>query len=304
MSSIVLELQKELLNSNCDVLSVLRKAHLIALKLNLTEFDEWIKSELNGYHNVNCIPDYRLAYGELKAFNPHKGWIPVIIPDSKIERMICCQKFNNSISELKQLCNDSRTDYLICNFSGEMQKKYFGNPSYLYAIHVSVSKVKSIIDSVKNCLLEWTLKLESEGVLGEDMIFNQEETLSAQSIPQNVYNYYGMVISGDIKDSQIANDNASINIVKNKGVNMSDFEKIAKSITDNICCLDNENKKTVLDSIEMLKEELNKPEPKTKYISNGIKLLAPIMTIANGFPALASNIKKLIDFLTLYINNI
>ena len=49
MSSLVLDLQQEILKSDCDILNALRKAHLIASKLNLIEFDNWIKQELNGY---------------------------------------------------------------------------------------------------------------------------------------------------------------------------------------------------------------------------------------------------------------
>ena len=49
MSSIVLELQKDLLDKDCDILQALRKAHVIAVKLHLTEFDTWIQNELNGY---------------------------------------------------------------------------------------------------------------------------------------------------------------------------------------------------------------------------------------------------------------
>ena len=35
MSSIVLELQQELLHQDCDIVNALRKAHLIAVKLDL-----------------------------------------------------------------------------------------------------------------------------------------------------------------------------------------------------------------------------------------------------------------------------
>ena len=49
MSSLVLDLQQEVLKPDCDILNALRKAHLIAAKLKLTEFDSWIMSELNGY---------------------------------------------------------------------------------------------------------------------------------------------------------------------------------------------------------------------------------------------------------------
>lgn len=66
MSSVIIELQNELLGTNCDILKALRQAHLIASKLDLVEFDEWIQSELNGYEcNKDGIPEYRKATGEL-----------------------------------------------------------------------------------------------------------------------------------------------------------------------------------------------------------------------------------------------
>ena len=49
IGSIVLELQNEIVSSNCDVVNVLHRAHLIASKLKLTDFDKWIQYELNGY---------------------------------------------------------------------------------------------------------------------------------------------------------------------------------------------------------------------------------------------------------------
>lgn len=39
MEGIVLELQKEVLSPNCDIVNVLRKAHLIAVKFKLSDFD-------------------------------------------------------------------------------------------------------------------------------------------------------------------------------------------------------------------------------------------------------------------------
>ena len=64
-NSLVLILQAEVMESNCDILNALRRAHLIASKLNLKEFDGWIQSELNGYppNDVAEIPDYRTVKG-------------------------------------------------------------------------------------------------------------------------------------------------------------------------------------------------------------------------------------------------
>ena len=60
MSGLVLDLQHEVLKADCDILNALRKAHLIAVKLKLHEFDKWIHAELNGYEeNQDLIPEYR-----------------------------------------------------------------------------------------------------------------------------------------------------------------------------------------------------------------------------------------------------
>lgn len=52
----------------------------------------------------------------------------------------------------------------------------------------------------------------------------------------------------------------------------------------------------------MIKEEMLKPEPKAKIINNGIKLLVPMISIANGVPVLAENIQGLIDMARMYIH--
>ena len=65
MSSIVIDLQDEILSSNCDIVQILRRAHVIAVKLGLKEFDQWISYELNGYSDQNACPDYCKVRGTL-----------------------------------------------------------------------------------------------------------------------------------------------------------------------------------------------------------------------------------------------
>lgn len=75
MSSLVLDLQHEVLKPDCNILNALRKARLIAAKLKLRESDAWIQLELNGYsyQDSGSIPQYRNVKGILKAFNPYHG---------------------------------------------------------------------------------------------------------------------------------------------------------------------------------------------------------------------------------------
>lgn len=99
----------------------------------------------------------------------------------------------------------------------------------------------------------------------------------------------------------IASGNATINATQNNGVNVAELENIIKSIMDNVSGLGKDEADTIIDSVEMIKEEILKPEPKGRIISNGIKLLAPMISIANGIPVLAENIQKFIDFVTPFI---
>ena len=205
MGSIVLELQNEIVSSNCDVVNVLRKAHLIASKLKLTDFDKWIQYELNGYPDQESCPEYRKIRGSLKAFNPYNGWIPTLIQDNEFEKMICERKLANSISEIISLCESSENG-LISEFSGEhlaLFNKMFDSPLPMrYALHIPTTAVKDIEEKVKNTILEWTLKLEAEGIVGENMTFSEKEKDCAINIPQTVNNYYGntSVINSPSKD--------------------------------------------------------------------------------------------------------
>ena len=198
MESVVIELQKELLKTDCDILSALRKAHIIASKLDLKEFDEWILSELNGYKcDEEKIPDYRSIKGELKAWNPYNGWIPVILTDGKTEQLICNRRISDSISSIIRLGTKNATGDFAINIPADVARiidKMCTVPfPTKYAVFFSSHSLHEIIDRVKNCLLEWTLTLEKQGVRGNGMIFDEKETSAAKSIPQQVNNYYGTV---------------------------------------------------------------------------------------------------------------
>ena len=214
MASIVLELQEEVLSPNCDIVTVLRKAHLIAAKLKLSDFDQWIQYELNGYPDKESCPEYRKVRGTLKYFNQYYGWYPIIIPNNEIEKLICERKMSNSISEIVSL-SDSPENNLIAELSGGESAFLDKHCNMLipqrYALHISSTAVKDIEEKVKNAILEWTLKLEEEGIVGENMMFTEKEKDCATNIPQTVNNYYGptSVINSSSGNAQIVSGNGN-----------------------------------------------------------------------------------------------
>lgn len=298
MSSIVKELQKEITNGDCDITNVLRKAHIIAVKLNLTEFDDWITKELNGYDNYNDIPDYREIRGIFKAFNRHHGWIPVMSDKEEIGECLNKSKMFESVCELTSICNSSKNDMAILKYPMDMSAefaKHFSIP-YLtsFSLHVSVHDIKAIIDKIKTCILDWTLKLEEKGILGDDMTFNNNEIESAKGLPQQIHNYYNCNITGDVENSQIiSGNNNTIDYNGNIEEILNELERAIRS--EHISDSDISDAIEILHEINDKIEKADKPNI-IKALLTGLKTTLTVASAGNGTLAL---IEKVVDILPL-----
>lgn len=264
MSGIVLELQQDLLSKDCDILNALRKAHIIATKLKLDEFDTWIQQELNGYNSEDETPQYRKVRGVLKAFNPYYGWRPTIIPDSGLENTICCRNITNTISSLLELHNKSDSGDLQLLFSGALLKalnKMFDlSIETQFSLFIDGSIIKEIIEHVKDTLLQWTLKLQENNIVGEDLSFTTQEKEKAQALAQTINNYYGptSVIAAPTSNAQIAvGDNNNVVFDYSNGKNA--VAEIKKSIEQENIEQEDKN-----EALELLKEINSKIQKKKK----------------------------------------
>lgn len=290
MGSIVLDLQQEVISQNCDIVNALRKAHLIAMKLGLEDFDKWVLNELNGYSEKNNCPEYRKLHCILKALNPYHGWMPTMINDPEMEEKISTKFIVQSISEIITLVNNGK-DGLSINCNGvelDLFNKLFDNPIPMqFAYHVSTASVADIIEKVKNTLLEWTLQLEKEGIVGENMAFNEKEKEQAKSIPQTINNYYGNtnVVNGSAEHSQIiSGDNNNITITTD--ALRTELDTIEKTIhkEDN---LSSENIETALELLSDIRNKIDS-DKKPSIIKSGLVGLKDFLINAGG--GLAANL--------------
>jgi len=100
----------------------------------------------------------------------------------------------------------------------------------------------------------------------------------------------------------VASGNATIHATQNNGMSANELDNIIKEIKSNLSILKKEEADEIIDIVEMAKEELIKPEPKVSRLRNCLTLIAPMFTIANGIPALVSNLQRLQEFISLYIH--
>nr|AAN60763.1 abort lactococcal phage infection AbiTii [Lactococcus lactis] len=206
MGKIVLDLQLEALSKDSDVLNLLRKAYVVARKLKLDEFEEWVNSELNGYKDGNKIPEYRKVKGEVKGWNPYHGWIPMIMKDTEIENMISEHLVSDSIPNLKNVYDSANGSNATLQFNAGMNNllSKLSDFNTKYALMISANQIYNIMERVRNIVLDWSITLEENDILGEGLQFTKREkdiAVSSSTINNYTNNFYG-----DVRETQIQQD--------------------------------------------------------------------------------------------------
>jgi hypothetical protein len=209
--SIVLQLQIMATEKAHDISDLLRTALLVATKLGLGEFKQWIELELNGYGIHAEVPDYRKARAELKLKNPYHGLIPIYISDSETTDALCNVELRDPIENLQSLATSLTKESSYINVPLSYEQEAFllesqGDRGQLPPVRkLSPNKASMVIDAVRTRILTWSLELESQGILGNGIVFSKEEkekATSTQSI--NIHNFQGVL--GNVSKSSLKQD--------------------------------------------------------------------------------------------------
>jgi hypothetical protein len=78
------------------------------------------------------------------------------------------------------------------------------------------SQIVEILDAVRNTILEWSLRLESEGILGDDLSFsdNEKQKASSSTVIQHVETFNLQGVLGSVTDSTVT-QNLQMTVQKN-----------------------------------------------------------------------------------------
>ncbi len=183
MGSLIHELQKEAIDSKIRVSDLLRKALVVASKLDLKEFEGWIQKELHGYGDEKP-PEYRIVNAELKVFDPLRGYIPVMSSDPAFSDTFSKRPLGLPIGELEDLIAERSDDRgVYFNFTPDLSSTLMKilHTDFIPSSIMERSAIFGILEKVRNTVLEWSLKLEKEGILGENLSFSNEEKQKAKN---------------------------------------------------------------------------------------------------------------------------
>lgn len=291
VSSMVLDLQRDVLENKKKSSELLRNAYLIARKLNSNEFVNFTNLELNGYKTESILPDYRkLQYTKLEAFNPYYGWVPLQFKQKEIQKMVYNCPAYQSISCFDELLTSNETFFIM-----DLTKLLFESCRSKCRGVIERTQIKQIIETVKNILLEWSIQLEQDGISVENMHTTEEEKEIAMAKHYTVNNYF----NGDVENLQMQQSSPESTQI----IEASSAEKIkqlVEEINKNISNIqtDNDSKMIIKAETEKLREEFKKEKPQKNVITRSLGVIKDILTTAaSGLIAsgIAAEISKLVS---------
>lgn len=283
MSSIVLELQGEALDQNVSISGLLRKALVVAKKLNISEFESWVNNELNGYKKGEDIPRYRQVEGVVKGWNPYHGWQPIMFEESAIEKTLSNRPCGQSIAEIESLIlGKSIKSFLQMPYPSETEqqlRRAIGFDTEITMMVPSTAMVR-IVDAVRTIILNWSLKLEEDGILGEGFSFTPSEKETAEKTSYNINMFYGPVHSPQIQQQASQSIQISSPAQFNNTL-LRDFLVALRDQTKNLNIAPEQQQEIEAD-IKTVETQITSPKPKQGIVKEGLASIKRILEGASG----------------------
>jgi len=284
MASLVEDLQKEALDRHVSVTELLQKSLVVATKLKLDEFAFWVRQELDGY-GAQEVPKYRVLHGAPQVFNPYRGYQPLHFASVEQANRFSKMHFNTPVGELEHDligARDSGSEAFHVSFSPSVEKALMDCIQFSLqpSLHISASQFRGILNAVRKIILEWSLKLESDGITGEGMSFSSKEKEIAREVTYNIKNY----IQGNIQDSQIQieTDNSTQNrVVEFEIAQIIKLIDALKSTID-VVGIDLTGKNEMQAEIQTMEAQTKSPVPKQSIIAESLFSVRRILEGASG----------------------
>ena len=227
MPSLVEQLQADAMNLSVPVVNLLLKTQALATKLDLPDLLKWANRELSGYAQTDEIPPYRMVQGEFKGWNPYHGWQPILFPKSV--KVPAARGVTSAIADLENYTPRAGEGMAISMTSEEKAPIVAALGTDVIWLANSAS-VQSIPGRVRDLILEWSLKLEKLGIMGEGLSFSPAEKTKAGSSHitiGSIQNFAGNIgqVGGEssIQASQEITSSLDLDAVRRLAIQMNKY---------------------------------------------------------------------------------
>jgi hypothetical protein len=232
------EIINELVDNEKSISSPLLKTKVLASRLQNDVLLNWVSNELKGYSTEADLPDYRKYRGNITGYYIDGGIqyndqpVPTTGLNRDIEIKLRSMNIYHSISTLETLKGENKSGKLEHTFPAELTAliqqnwRKMGNP-YLQLVNckisISVNAVNEILSIVRNNLLEFMLKIDSE--FGNN---TQIEELKTKKV--EIATIMNQTIINNSGDGNVLNTGEKANIIAAININKGNKEELDKHL--------------------------------------------------------------------------
>jgi AbiTii len=282
MTGLVEEIQAQAIDRHASVANLLRKVKLAAVKLKLEAAVEWVEQELNGYASAADVPDYRVIRGSIFSHSPYHGQV-AISGDPKTIIMLSTQKLCEPIASLEDLVVDKAGGSLMIKLDERIThqiNEWNGGRHFPIYVHFTSSVIVSIVDRVRNMVLDWAVTLEQQGIFGEGITFTmaEKEKAAAAGMTINIG-----TLSGGFHHANVTGDGNTTSVTSDQSIHTNHglLNDLSSTIESNVT--EAADKQAMLTLVEQMKEAQGTPEFRLpfsglmEHAANYITVLGPFL---------------------------
>lgn len=181
---------------------------MVATKLKMEKFREWASNELHGYPDKAELPKYRKVGCQLRVRNPYRGLQPIVFEDAAIGAALEQADVRQPIGGLaKLMLSDEKGGHITYSMPPSVTRSLIKIQEDAFGIAleplriVPFTSIAAILDAVRTTVLEWALKLENEGIMGEGLSFSDSEKARANAAHVQIESFQG--VFGNITHSTV-----------------------------------------------------------------------------------------------------
>jgi hypothetical protein len=274
-ASLIEQLQAEAHDGSVPIGDLLRKAKTAAVKLRRSDFVKWIDLETSGYNAGEEVPQYRRFQAELKFLNPVRGWCPII---GGAHERTCRQ----SVAEIASMLESADGGPFLVGVPREMIERYSRELGFDADVKSVVQRASlaRVIESVRDAVLDWTLKLEQAGVHGEGLSFSSSDTEKAQTVNINIGNIGNAVGLGAFGDRTTITATQQLNVTELRTGVRELVEQLEQQLPSSALPVSVKNDATVV--LDELRSAAMARRPDASRLRRGLQALERVMEEAAG----------------------
>lgn len=184
---------------------------IAAVKLQLPEVEAWVQSEIHGYRNGE--PSYRQLTGEPKSLDELRNkW--VVVSHQPYYELLKRARVPHGMAMLEHYLDASAPDEMF-GLALPAAAAVASIGLNRVVTFLTRGQIVSILETVRDKVLDWALELERNGIVGEGMTFDMEEKKAAHkssvihigTMTGSIgdHNSIGNIIGGNLNMQEVSN---------------------------------------------------------------------------------------------------